>query len=316
MEAEDIIISSLYDIGVEGAWIEDKVPLTPIEKEQMFVDILPDVEVADEEAYLNFFLEEGTDVEKTLENVKSVLEEVAQFMDIGEGTIEIYETEDMDWVNNWKKYFHSFYIDDLLIIPSWEEVKIEDEGKLMIHIDPGTAFGTGMHETTQLCIRQLKKLVRRGDRVLDIGCGSGILGLLALKLGAGFTLGLDLDPSAIEATHENMKTNGLNERQYEVLIGNVIEDSEIREEVGFEKYQVVVANILAEVLVMLAPVVVKHLKDEGVYITSGILNEKVAMVEEAMERAGLKVIEVNHQGEWSSVTAKKKTFCLEGSLLI
>jgi len=307
VEAEDIIISSLYDIGIEGAWIEDKVPLTPLEKEQMFVDILPDVEVADGEAYLNFFLDEEADVKETLENVKNALEEVAQFMDIGAGTIEICETEDIDWVNNWKKYFHSFYIDDILIIPSWEEVKTEDKGRLIIHIDPGTAFGTGMHETTQLCIRQLRKFVKPGDRVLDIGCGSGILGLLALKFGADHSLGIDLDPAAIEATHENMKENGLKKSQYEVLIGNVIEDSEIREEVGFEKYQVVVANILAEVLVTLTPVVAKHLKGGGVYITSGILNEKVILVEEAMERAGLEVMEVNGQGEWSSITAKKKS---------
>ena len=306
VEAEDIIISSLYEIGIEGAWIEDKVPLTPLEKEQMFVDILPDGEVADGEAYLNFFLEEGADAKETLKNVKNVLEEVAQFMDIGEGTIEICETEDLDWVNNWKKYFHSFYIDDILIIPSWEEVKIEDKGKLIIHIDPGTAFGTGMHETTQLCIRQLRKFVKAGDRVLDIGCGSGILGLLALKFGADFVLGLDLDPAAIEATHDNMKANGLNESQYQVLIGNVIEDSEIRQEVGFEKYQVVVANILAEILVMLTPVVAEHLKDGGIYITSGILNEKVNLVEEAMEKAGLKVTQVNRQGEWSSVTGRKE----------
>ena len=306
VEAEDIIISSLYEIGIEGAWIEDKVPLTPLEKEQMFVDILPDGEVADGEAYLNFFLEEGADAKETLKNVKNVLEEVAQFMDIGEGTIEICETEDLDWVNNWKKYFHSFYIDDILIIPSWEEVKIEDKGKLIIHIDPGTAFGTGMHETTQLCIRQLRKFVKAGDRVLDIGCGSGILGLLALKFGADFVLGLDLDPAAIEATHDNMKANGLNESQYQVLIGNVIEDSEIRQEVGFEKYQVVVANILAEILVMLTPVVAEHLKGGGIYITSGILNEKVNLVEEAMEKAGLKVTQVNRQGEWSSVTGRKE----------
>ena len=305
VEAEDIVICSLYDIGIEGAWIEDKVPLTPLEKEQMFVDILPEIEVADGEAYLNFFLEEGTEVNQTLENIKNALEEVAQFMDIGEGTIEICETEDIDWVNNWKKYFHSFYIDDILIIPSWEEVKAEDKDKLIIHIDPGTAFGTGMHETTQLCIRQLRKLIKAGNKVLDIGCGSGILGLLALKFGAGFNLGIDLDPVAIEATHENMRENNIKENQYNVLIGNVVDEPDMGEKVGFLEYEVVVANILAEVLVHLTPVVVKHMKKEGVFITSGILGEKVSMVREAMESAGLEVIEVTEQGEWSSVTAKK-----------
>ena len=305
VDAEDVVISGLYEIGIEGVEIEDNVPLTALEKEQLFVDILPEMEVGEGEAYLNFYLEEGVDVKGVLEKVRVVLKELSEFMDIGEGTLEVSETEDIDWVNNWKQHFHSFYVDDILIIPSWEEVKVEDEDKLIVRIDPGTAFGTGMHETTQLCIRQLRKYVKQGDLVLDIGCGSGILGMLALKFGASFSLGTDLDPGAIVASHENMEGNGIERSRYEVLIGNVIDDPKVREDVGYDRYHVVVANILAEVLVVLTPVVVRCLKVGGVYIASGILNEKVDMVREAMGEVGLEVVEVTRQGEWACVTGKK-----------
>jgi ribosomal protein L11 methyltransferase len=305
VEAEDIIISALYDIGIEGAWIEDGVPLTPLEKEQMFIDILPDSLFEGEEAYLNFFLEEDVNVKETLERVKDVLGELEKYTNIGDGVIEVCQTEDIDWVNNWKKYFHSFYIDDILIIPSWEKVKVEDEDKMIIHIDPGTAFGTGMHETTQLCIRQLRKYIKPDDIILDIGCGSGILGLLALKFGAKHSVGIDLDPSAIEATCENMKENAIKENQYTLFHGNIIDDLEARENLGFEKYNIVVANILAEVLVGLTPIAARYLKAEGVFITSGILNERVSIVKESMIKAGLEIVEVSKQGEWSCVTARK-----------
>ena len=181
-EVEDIVISTLADAGVEGVEIEDKVPLTESDKKQMFVDILPDGPADDGIAYLNFYVEEDQDPQPLLDRVKEALEELRMFMDIGEGTITESQTEDKDWINNWKQYFHQFYVDDILIIPSWEEVKPEDQDKMIIHIDPGTAFGTGMHETTQLCMRQLKKYVNKDTQILDVGTGSGILSIAALKL--------------------------------------------------------------------------------------------------------------------------------------
>ena len=228
-----------------------------------------------------------------------------EFLDLGTCTIEESETEDVDWVNNWKKYFHQFYVDDILIIPSWEKVKPEDEGKMIIHIDPGTAFGTGMHETTQLCIRQLKKYVTAGSEILDVGCGSGILGMLALKFGAGHSVGTDLDPCAIEATHENMEGNGIQKEQYEVMIGNIIDDKAVQDKVGYEKYDIVVANILADVLVPLTPVVVHQMKPGAVYITSGIIDNKEETVKKAVKEAGLELLDVTYQGEWVCVTARK-----------
>ena len=306
-EAEDIIISTLYDIGLEGAQIEDKVPLTAYEKEQMFVDILPETQEDDGIAYLSFFVEDdgNVNVEEIVNNVKEELDGLRMFMDIGEGTITVDETEDIDWINNWKEYFHQFYIDDLLVIPSWEEVKEEDKGKMILHIDPGTAFGTGMHETTQLCIRQLKKYVTPETELLDVGCGSGILAILALMFGAKKAKGTDLDPCAIEATKENMEANNINPEDFEVMIGNIITEKEVQDAVGYEKYDIVVANILADVLVPLTPVIVNQLKKGGVYITSGIIDDKEETVVEAVKAAGLEVLEITYQGEWVSVTARK-----------
>ena len=304
-EAEDIVSSMLADLGIEGVEIEDKIPLTESDKEQMFVDILPEIEPDDGVAYLSFYLEEEADTEAVLANVKKELEEMSAYVNVGECTIEESETEDVDWVNNWKKYFHQFYVDDILIIPSWEDVKPSDEDKMVIHIDPGTAFGTGMHETTQLCIRQIRKYVTEKTKILDVGCGSGILGMLALKFGAKHSTGTDLDPCAIDATHENMDVNGISRDQYRVMIGNIIDDKEVQDQVGYDRYDIVAANILADVLVPLTPVILNHLKTGGIYITSGIIEEKEETVVEAVKAAGLEVLEVNHQGEWVSVTARK-----------
>lgn len=304
-QAEDIVSSMLADLGIEGVQIEDKIPLTEQDKEQMFVDILPDIPDDDGTAYLTFYLDEEEDVAPVLMNVRKELEDMRAFLDVGECTIEESETEDVDWVNNWKQYFHQFYIDDILVIPSWEKVKPEDSDKMIIHIDPGTAFGTGMHETTQLCIRALKKYVTSETEILDVGCGSGILGMLALKFGAKHSLGTDLDPCAIDATHENMEVNGIRKDQYEVMIGNIIDDKAVQDAVGYEKYDIVAANILADVLVPLTPVIIHQMKPGAVYITSGIIEDKENVVVEAVKAAGLEVLEVNHQGEWVSVVARK-----------
>lgn len=304
-QAEDIVSSMLADLGIEGVQIEDKIPLTEQDKEQMFVDILPDIPDDDGTAYLTFYLDEEEDVAPVLMNVRKELEDMRAFLDVGECTIEESETEDVDWVNNWKQYFHQFYIDDILVIPSWEKVKPEDSDKMVIHIDPGTAFGTGMHETTQLCIRSLKKYVTSETEILDVGCGSGILGMLALKFGAKHSLGTDLDPCAIDATHENMEVNGIRKDQYEVMIGNIIDDTAVQDAVGYEKYDIVAANILADVLVPLTPVIIHQMKPGAVYITSGIIEDKENVVVEAVKAAGLEALEVNHQGEWVSVVARK-----------
>ena len=315
-DAEDIIISTLYDIGLEGAQIEDNVPLTALEKEQMFVDILPQMQEDDGTAYLSFFVEETedgkllrngeeTDAQTILEEVREELDGLRSFMEIGEGSIEVDETEDIDWINNWKQYFKQFYVDDILIVPSWEKVKEEDRDKMILHIDPGTAFGTGMHETTQLVIRQLKKYVTKDTELLDVGTGSGILGIVALKLGARHVVGTDLDPCAIPAVAENKEANEIPDEKFEMMIGNLIDDKEVQDQVGYEKYDIVAANILADVLLPLTPVIVHQMKKGAYYITSGILDVKEEVVVDAVKKAGLTLVEVTRQGEWVSVTARK-----------
>lgn len=315
-DAEDIIISTLYDIGLEGAQIEDKIPLTALEKEQMFVDILPDGPEDDGIAYLSFFVEQkedgslelggaATDKDTVVKQIGQELETLRLFMEIGEGSVSVSETEDIDWINNWKQYFHQFYIDDLLVIPSWEEVKEEDKGKKILHIDPGTAFGTGMHETTQLCIRQIKKYLTPETELLDVGTGSGILAILALMYGAKHAVGTDLDPCAVEAVAQNMESNGISEESFQMMIGNIITDQDVQDRVGYECYDIVVANILADVLVSLTPVIVRQMKKGGIYITSGIIDTKEQVVRDAVEAAGLEILEVTRQGEWVCVTARK-----------
>ena len=317
--AEDIIIATLAELGIQGAEIEDKQPLTALEKEQMFVDIMPEMPEDDGIAYINYYLEEDEDAEGILENVKAELEFLRSFMDIGEGTIEASQTEDKDWINNWKQYFSQFFVDDILIIPSWEDVKVEDQDRMILHIDPGTAFGTGKHETTQLCIRQLKKYVTSDTELLDVGTGSGILGIIALKLGAKHVVATDLDPCAVPAVAENLENNGLGtgasvdvfdaadliNPNFDLIIGNIIDNKEVQDTVGYEKYDIVVANILADVLVPLTPVIVHQMKPGAVYITSGIIDDKEDLVVETVKKAGLELVEVTYQGEWVSVTARK-----------
>ena len=304
-EAEDIVISTLAEVGIEGVEIQDKQPLTEEDKAQMFVDIMPEGPADDGVAYLNFYLEEDADKEAILKDVREALDDLKNFMDIGEATIEESQTEDKDWINNWKQYFHQFYVDDILIVPSWEEVKAEDKDKMILHIDPGTAFGTGMHETTQLVIRQLKKFVTKDTQMLDVGTGSGILGIVALKLGAKHVLGTDLDPCAVPAVAENKEANQIVDETFDMVIGNIIDDKEVQDQVGYEKYDIVTANILADVLIPLTPVIVNQMKKGAYYITSGILDVKEEVVVEAVKAAGLTVVEVTHQGEWVSVTARK-----------
>ena len=304
-EAEDIVISTLAEVGIEGVEIQDKQPPTEEDKAQMFVDIMPEGPADDGVAYLNFYLEEDADKEAILKDVREALDDLKNFMDIGEATIEESQTEDKDWINNWKQYFHQFYVDDILIVPSWEEVKAEDKDKMILHIDPGTAFGTGMHETTQLCIHQLRKYMKDGDEVLDVGCGSGILSIVSLKLGAGHLTGTDIDEDCITSTYENFEVNHLSREQGDFYVGNLIDDTGLQEKVGTEKYDVVVANILADVIIPMAPVIPARLKKDGVFITSGIIDFKENEVREAIEKAGMTVLEVTHQGEWVSITARK-----------
>ena len=295
----------LDDVGIEGIEVEDNVPLTEKETKGMFIDILPELPPDDGTAKVSFYVEDLSNLENIMHQVNAGLDEIAEFVNVGERTLSVSETEDKDWINNWKQYFKPFTVDDILIKPTWETIPEEHKDKLLIQIDPGTAFGTGMHETTQLCIRQLRKFITPETELLDVGTGSGILAILSLMFGAKHAVGTDLDICAVEAVAQNCEVNGIDPAQFDMMIGNIITDKEVQDKVGYECYDIVVANILADVLVPLTPVIVHQLKKGGIYITSGIIDDKEQTVVEAVKAAGLEVLEVTYQGEWVSVTARK-----------
>ena len=306
-EAVDLISNLFDEIGIEGIEIEDHVPLSEADTKGMFIDILPDVGPDDGTAKVSFYLEDLSDLERILREIEEGLDDLSQFVDVGDRTITTSETEDKDWINNWKEFFKPFTVDDILIKPTWETIPEEHKDKLLIQIDPGTAFGTGMHETTQLCIRQLRKYVNGQSRILDVGTGSGILGIAAIKLGAPEVFGTDLDENAITAVGENLEANGISPEQFKVVQGNIIDDKEIQDQVGYECYDIVVANILADVIILLQKEIPVHLKHGGIFITSGIINMKEEAVKEALAaNEELEIIETTYQGEWVSITARRR----------
>ncbi|MGN0407297.1 MAG: 50S ribosomal protein L11 methyltransferase [Bacteroides sp.] len=304
--AVDLVSSALNDCGIEGIEIEDNVQLSQKDIKTMFVDFIPDLPPDDGSAKVSFYLDADEDNEEMLAKVKEEIEELKSFMDIGSGAITTSQTEDKDWINNWKQYFHPFSVGDLIIKPTWEEYTEDMKGYLVINIDPGTAFGTGAHETTQLVIRQLQKYAKPGDNVLDVGCGSGILSVVAIMLGAKSALGTDLDPNAIIATKENAEVNNIEDGKIRVLEGNIIDDKKIQDEVGYECYDIVCANILADVLEPLSEEITRHMKHGAIFMTSGIIDTKEEeVVSKFKENPELEILEINHNGEWVNVTARR-----------
>lgn len=314
--AEDFVSSMLSDLGIEGVEIEDNVQLSQKDTAKMFIDFLPELPPDNGVGKVSFYLDTDVDNAPLLKQVEEGLEELRLFVEVGAGTITESQTEDKDWINNWKEFFHAFTIDEtveegaaqnrsILIKPTWEELTAEDEGKILIEIDPGVSFGTGKHETTQLCIKQLMKYMKEGDEVLDLGCGSGILSIVSLKLGAKHVTGTDIDDACMTSTYENMEVNHLDRELGTFYVGNLIDDVKLQEKVGEEKYDIVVANILADVIIPMAPVIPARMKKGTILITSGIIDFKENEVKEALEAAGLEIVEITHQGEWVSITARK-----------
>lgn len=321
-EAEELITGILAELDIYSVEIEDSVPLTEAEKAQMFVDIAPDRE-NDGSARISFYVDGDEDYKNLIVQVQKALEEYKELqsqlsgddrIDMGECSIEASDTEDADWINNWKQYFSHFCIDDILFEPSWEgdgrsdEEILNDTEKetgsrpsMIIHIDPGTAFGTGKHETTQLCIKALREFVKDNDRILDVGTGSGVLAMMALKFGAASVFATDLDPCSVPACEDNFEKNSLAAADFKLTIGNLIDDKAVQDEAGYECYDVVVANILADILIPLTPAAVKTMKKGAYFITSGIIEGRENDVAKAMEENGLTVVSIREQGEWRCV---------------
>lgn len=306
-EAEDEITYMLSELGITNTEIIDHKPIMDSDTIDLFEDVMPKLEPDDGKAKIVFYLEEDEDSGTVLRNVEKRLAEIAEYTEIGEGTISCGETADEDWANNWKAHFGAFYVDDILIKPTWVEKPADSRERFMIEIDPGSAFGTGSHETTKLCILGLKRELKPGDRVLDVGTGSGILSIAALKLGASYAFGTDIDELSVEASKENRARNGIGENEFEVALGDIISDRTLQEKVGFGCYDVVVSNILADVIVKLQQEVTAHLKRSGTLIVSGIIHTKASEVERALrENPELDVIGSETLGEWVSFTARKR----------
>lgn len=302
-------ISNLFDeIGLEGIQIEDNVPLSEEDKKAMYIDILPELPEDDGTAIVSSYFEPGKfELPILKKQIMDGLEEISAFVNIGEGTIQISDTDDEDWLNNWKAYFKPFRVtENIMIKPTWEEITEKKDGDIVIEIDPGIAFGTGSHETTKLCILALDKYVTPQTQLLDVGCGSGILSIAGIKLGAANALGTDIDVHALEATKENIEVNHISSEQFSLMAGDLITDKDLQEQVGFKKYDVVVANILADIIIPLSGEIQNHMTDDGVFISSGIINTKKSEVEDALLQNGFDIVETNEMGDWVSFVAKIK----------
>ncbi|MGB8452045.1 MAG: 50S ribosomal protein L11 methyltransferase [Anaerocolumna sp.] len=305
-KAVDLVSNMLSELGIAGIEIIDNIPITENEKKAMFIDILPELNTEDKTALVSFYLEEEDDIQTILDKIQAGLKELSDFTDIGTGLIEQSETEDLDWINNWKAYFKPFRIDETIVIkPTWEKMEDTKDTDLIIEIDPGTAFGTGAHETTKLCILGIKKYIKAGNKLLDVGCGSGILSIIGAKLGADNVLGTDIDPNAVKASYENAEGNHISTEILSIISGDIITDVDLQQKVGCECYDMAVANILADIIIPLSAEIGQHIKPGGIFISSGIINTKKELVKEAILKNRFKILEVNEMGDWVSIVAQK-----------
>ena len=307
--AEDLVSGMLIELGIDGVQVEDNVQLSDKDTKAMFIDILPELPPDEGIGYVSFYIDEADATDELMDKVRNGLDDLKDFVDVGACTIEESETEDKDWVNNWKEYFKPFMVKEVSVLLVDKELTVPDDmqGRMVVNIDPGTAFGTGMHETTQLVIKQLEKYVTPETELLDVGTGSGILAVIAKMLGAKSIIGTDLDENAITASAENMEANGFAPDIFKVIQGNIIDDKAVQDEVGYEKYDVVTANILADVIMPLSKEIAQHIKHGGVFITSGIIDMKEDAVKKTiMENPELEIVDVSHQGDWVSITAVRK----------
>ncbi len=310
VEAVDILSAFLDDLGVEGIMIEDNVPLTEEEKQAMFVDI-PLIEGEDDgTAKVSCFIDDSFDLDTLKADIVAELTRLEEFLPVGTKNISLSNTEDKDWINNWKQFFKPFRLyDNIVIKPTWEKLDDVNEGDMVVEIDPGIAFGTGSHETTKLCIGQLKKYLKAGDTVFDVGSGSGILSIISVMLGAGFVHGMDIDEVAVRASIENREVNHITEKQLVLTCGNLLAGDDVTNNMSLQvncgnKYDIVVANILADVIIPLSGVVKPFLKEDGYFITSGIIDMKEEAVKEALISNGFDIIDIVHMNDWVSIIAK------------
>lgn len=296
-EALEMVQGIFYVLDVKGIAIED--PRDILDREQGpltwdFADINI-LEHGGNAAVLKGYFSVEDNIEEIIEYIKTKLIEIKDMgVDIGEGTVDYIKVNEEDWANNWKKYYKPTKIGQNIVVkPIWEDY--EANGEKVIELDPGMAFGTGTHETTRMCVEALEENVKEDTTVFDIGTGSGILAIAAAKLGAKKVIGVDLDPVAVDSAKENVSFNDLD--NIEILYGNLMD-------VVAGKADLVVANIIAEIIVVLAEDVKNFLVPGGLFITSGIIKERRELVETKLKEKGFKIKEVKEQGEWLCIIAE------------
>lgn len=300
----------LYQLDITGIEIEDEADFQDfLENNKQYWDYVDEklLKEKHKETCIKIYVSDNEAGHAQLLAVREELQALKERDTKGAfGRLEISldNLSEEDWANNWKQYFHPMPVGEkILIKPEWEEIT-EKTDRIVFNINPGMSFGTGSHYTTQLCIEQLEQHVKPGDTVLDLGCGSGILSIISILLGAESAVAVDIDPNAVDIAYENAARNGVGKEQYTVLAGNILTDTAVQELIAKQKYPVVVANIVADVIIGLAPAARRYIQDDGVFITSGIIADRIEDTSAALEKNGFAIVGIERRADWASIICK------------
>lgn len=309
-EGIEPVSGRLYQLGISGLEIEDEKDFKDfLENNKQYWDYVDDelIKKMEGETTVKTYVSNDTAGRELLLSIKSTLAELKTLdenNEFGRLETEIENMTELDWANNWRQYFHPIEIGKKLMIkPEWEELP-EPTDRIVFNIEPGMSFGTGSHYTTQLCLEELEKYITPGVKILDLGCGSGILSIISLLLGASEAVAVDIDPNAVDTAYSNAERNGVGRESYKVLSGNVISDVDIQKEISKSKYDVIAANIVADVIIALAPKAREYMKDDGVFITSGIIEDRLEDVKKALQENNFKIVKINQRKDWVSIVCK------------
>lgn len=309
-EGIEPVSGRLYQLGITGVEIEDEQDFKDfLENNHQYWDYVDDdlIRQKQGETRVIAYVSDNAPGRETLSEIRTSMLELKELDGEGEFgrlEIELDNTSEEDWANNWKKYFHTLEIGRKLVIkPEWEELT-EPTDKVVFSINPGMSFGTGSHYTTQLCIEAIEEYIKTGDMMLDLGCGSGILSVISLMLGAEEAYAVDIDPNAVTVAYENADRNNVSRDRYHVMSGNILTDEKLQNALGERKYDVIAANIVADVIIGLAPKAKEYLKEGGVFITSGIIEDREDDVRSALEQCGFKIGDIRRRKDWLSIICR------------
>lgn len=306
-EGIESVSGRLYQLGITGIEIEDEKDFKDfLENNKQYWDYVDDelIKQKEGETRIKAYVTNNAAGGEMLAQIRSSMMELKEYDKegiFGRLEISLGNISEEDWANNWKKYFHPMEIGERVMIkPEWEELS-EKTDRIVFNVNPGMTFGTGSHYTTQLCIEQLEKYIKPDSTMLDLGCGSGILSIISLMLGAKSATAVDIDPNAVDIAYENAARNGVDKSSYTVLSGNLVTDEELIARLTADKYDVVAANIVADVIIGITPFAKKCMKDDGVFITSGIIEDRIEDVEEALRAEGFVIQSVSRRKDWAAI---------------